>query len=258
MISDEDVRQFFQNKLSVPGVYGGPGSLQIGRGPHRLENAPPGGCQRHKTVFNQFGVIPEYCFDCFKVLITPRTVMEHFKLLMVFEQHESAINNTRKLMVEGRFDSMGTYKGFIYCRRLVEGKKMRKLVQEIVAANISPDIPVTLKRGCSEFARTHPRYAQIKLGTAIMQYPPAWKVHEDCVDKAYALTHNSDSSCLNEAVEAPTAYPPTEIFAMQYWLRYAATIGDMSYLKITDRTLPSLPQLKRPLVNFNPANKRRN
>lgn len=39
---------------------------------------------------------------------------------------------------------------------------------------------------------------------------------------------------------------PAEIFAMRYWLRYAATIGDISYLKITGCTLPPIPELNRP------------
>ncbi len=247
MITDQDVRQFFQNKLNEPGVYGGAGSLQIGRGPLILKDAPAGGCQRHMTVFNQFNVIPEFCFDCYKVLITPRTVMELFKLLMIFDGLVLPSNNTRKCMVEGRADCAGTYKGFIYCRSIKEGKEVRNILRERVTVDISSDVPVTVKRGCSEYARTHPRYAQIKPGTAIMPFPPSWKVHEDFVDKNYALMHNADSS--NVSTEINAAYPPSEIFALHYWLQYAATIGDISYLKIAGRVLPPLPQLKRPQIN---------
>ena len=32
---------------------------------------------------------------------------------------------------------------------------------------------------------------------------------------------------------------------MQYWLRYAAMIGDMSYLTISGTTLTPIPYLKR-------------
>lgn len=246
MISDEDVGKFFQNKLNVPGVYGGAGSLQIFRGPIHLKDEPVGGCQRHMTVFNQFNVIPEYCFDCYKVLIMPRTVMELFKLLMVFDGLVLPGNNTRKCMVERRPDCAGSYKGFIYCRSLKEGKEVRKILREIVAVEISPDVPVTLKRGCSEFARTYPQYAQIKLGTAIMPFPPSWKVHEEFVDKNYALMQNVDDDSLNTNTEINAAYPLSEIFALHYWLQYAATIGDISYLKIAGRVVPPLPQIKHP------------
>ncbi|MES2369240.1 MAG: hypothetical protein V4554_07080 [Pseudomonadota bacterium] len=245
MISDEDVIQFFQKKLDVPGVYGGAGSLQIGRGPLLLKGAPAGGCQRHKAVFNKFNVIPEYCFDCYKVLITPHTVMELFKLLMLFDGLVLPGNNTRKCMVEGRADSTGSYKGFIYCRSIEEGKEVRRIIKETVAIKISPTVPVSLKRGCSEFARAYPRYAQIKPGVPIMSFPPAWKMHEEFVDKAYASMQGADAGNPNVNIETKASYPPTEIFALQYWLQYAATIGDISYLKIAGRVLPPIPRLRR-------------
>ena len=172
--------------------------------------------------------------------------MELFKLLMLFDGLVLPGNNTRKCMVEGRADSKGSYKGFIYCRSIEEGKEVRRILQEIVAVEISPDVPVSLKRGCSVFARTHPRYAQLKPGAPIMSFPPSWKVHEDFVDKAYASMHGANAGNPNVNVETKAAYPPTEIFALQYWLQYAATIGDISYLKIAGRVLPPIPQLKRP------------
>lgn len=242
MITDDDVIRFFQGRLAVSGVYGGPGSLQIFRGPRHLRDAPLGGCKRHKTVFNQFGAIPEYCFDCYKVLITPHTVMGLFKLLMVFERLDLPSNNTRKCMVEGRPKHAGTYKGYVYCRSIEEGGEVLKILQEAVAVDISPHVPVTLERGCSEFARVYPEYAQIRSKAEIMKYPEAWKVHEDFVDDLFAG--------MPESVAGPSGtdepYAPWEIFAMQYWLSYAATIGDVSYLKIAGRTVPLVPQLKRP------------
>ena len=37
-------------------------------------------CDRHKSIFEDHNVIPEYCFGCYKVQIEPRTVLELFKL----------------------------------------------------------------------------------------------------------------------------------------------------------------------------------
>lgn len=58
-----------------------------------------------------------------------------------------------------------------------------------------------------------------------------------------------DTQGFSEAPDANTvdkmAYPAWEIFTMQYWLRYAATIGDMSYLVISGKTLPPIQDLKR-------------
>lgn len=75
-----------------------------------------------------------------------------------------------------------------------------------------------------------------------MKYNKDWKVLEDFVDKDFVF--NTDVPDINAGDN--TTYPPSEIYAMQYWLRYAATIGDISYLKIAGGTLPSIPQMKRP------------
>ena len=38
-------------------------------------------CRRHMLVFEKLDVIPEYCFDCYKIFIEPRSVVELFKLI---------------------------------------------------------------------------------------------------------------------------------------------------------------------------------
>ena len=251
MISDKEVKQLFRKRLEIPGVFGTGGggrALQIFRGKplHLVDNMPPGGCTRHMEVFNKFSVIPEYCFGCYKVLVAPRTVAELFRLFMVFGKLVLPNDNSRKCMVERRDYCAGAYKGFVYCRGPEEGKAVRDLVQAAVADHISPTIPVVLKRGCSEFSQARPEYGQIQPGAAIMEYPKAWKVHENSVDSAsdWPKHPEAESSYVNSVANG--AYPLSEIFAMQYWLRYAATIGDLSYLKISGKTLPPLPQLKRP------------
>ena len=245
MISDEDVRQSFQEKLRTPGVFGSFGSLEIyrGRPASRWKDAHPGGCERHLAVFDRHHIIPKYCFDCYKILIEPRTVMELFKLLMIFEKCALPYDNSRKCMCEARADCAGAYKGFIYTRGMEEGKEVRNIVREVISEGISPKVRITLKRGCSEYARVYPGYARIKLGAALMQYNDDWQVHEDSFDAnagfgAVDVSREQDGN--------QTAYSPEELFAMRYWLRYAATIGDASYLKIAGGTLPSLPRLKRP------------
>ena len=200
-------------------------------------------------VFKKFSVIPQYCFDCYKVLIEPRTVNELFKLLMLFDKMALPLDNTRKCMVEARPDCSGTYKGFIYCRGMEEGKEVRTLVRNLISEEISPDVSVTLKRGCSEYAHVYPGYARIKPGAVLMQYPKDWQAREDFFDKNFvfrpdAPVGNVDSPEVK--AEGLAGYTPWEVFCMQYWLRYAATIGDTSYLAIACMTLPPIPGLKRP------------
>ena len=245
MILDEDVRQFFRGNEDKPGTFGGGGSLQIYRGkPQSLwQDAHPGGCTRHLIVFNKTRVIPRFCFDCYKILIEPRTVVELFKLLMVFERIALPDDNSRKCMIEGREDSSGAYKGFIYCRSIKEGKKVLDIMQKVVADEVSPDIPVVLKRGCSEYTAAYPMYSPSEPGVKPMEYNKAWQAYEDLIDSNLNITEKGPA-VVNAGDDI--VYTPAEIFAMHYWLRYAATIGDKSYLKLTDREVLPIPQLKRP------------
>ena len=252
MITDEDVVQLFRNLLATPVAF--KESEIAGRTPQIFRGAPghlwkgAPGCIRHLAVFDKFGVIPKYCFDCYKVLIAPRTIMEFFKVLMILEKIALPLDNTRKFMVEGRDDSAGTYKCFIYCVGIEEGSEVLKDVQKVVAEEISPLVGVTLKRGCSEFAHAYPKYANLKPGEEIMQYKKDWQIQEESFDKNFVINIEAPDP-MADSPDAHTegqAYTPWEIYCLQYWLSYAATIGDTSYLAITGTAVPPIPNLKRP------------
>jgi len=204
-------------------------------------------CERHFQIFKRFNVIPKYCFDCIKVLVTPRNVVEHFKLLMIFEQIKLPLDNVRKCMVEGRPDCSGTYKGFIYCNSIEEGNKLGMIVRKAVSEDISPQVSVTVKRGCSEFELAYPGYAQIN--PVIMHYKKDWQIHEDYFDNNFVGHRRAPDANDNTpyvSTDGLKTYTRGEILCMQHWLRYAATIGDTSYLAITEMAIPPYPRLKRP------------
>lgn len=258
MISDKEVVQIFQKIPITPIPFTeqeqSGKKLQIFRGAsgYLWKGAHPAGCARHLSVFKEMQVIPEFCFDCYKVLVVPRTVVELFKLLMVFEKIELPNDNTRKCMVECRRDTPGAYKGFIYCRGMEEGNEVRKIVRKVVSEEISPQISVSLKRGCSEYARAYPKYAQLNRAGGIMQYKEKWKIQEDAFDKKYNLGGVPPRGTVKDIApishaEGFAGFTQWEIFCMQFWLSYAATIGDSSYLAITAMVLPSISNLKRPL-----------
>ncbi len=238
MIPNEDACKLYQ-RLDTPGVYGGSvKSLQVSRGKFPLDwdNAHPGGCGRHYSVFNEFNIIPEYCFSCYKVLIEPTTVMELFKLIILFDKIHLPNNNTRKCMVETRPDCSGTYKGLIYCRGLEEGQEVCGLISNAVADEISPNISVTLKRGCTEYNTAYPGYSSAQPDVKPMEYKPEWKILEEEYDKGRTYPRRESPAQL-------TTCPPWEVFAMTFWLGYAATIGDTSYLEISGAVLPPIPQM---------------
>lgn len=247
MISDEDVKQLFQNawRTKTKGLDLNkplPDQFFRGVGPGMWENPHPGGCTRHLMVFDRFNIIPRYCFNCYKVLIEPRTVVELFKLMMVFEKLDLPNDNTRKCMVECREKISGTYKGLIYCRGIEEGNAVHKIVREVVTEEISGKIPVTLKRGCSEYALSYPEYAQTKQGATAMSYKEEWQEYEDIADKQMII--DIDPAAKNYTFNSPT-YTSEDAHIMLTWLKYAATIGDKSYLKISWRLQP-FPNIKRP------------
>jgi len=254
MISDEKVKQLFlngQRLLSKDGNKKREVYTQFFRGiiGHNWPDHHPGGCKRDMTVFRQFKVIPKYCFDCYKISIEPRTVVELLKLMVFFERLDLPNDNTRKCMVETRPQVAGAYKGFIYCRGIKEAEKIVNIIQKPIAEEISKKIPITVKRGCSEYALAYPEYAQIGKNTTMMKYKEEWQTYEDMVDEKFVIdTQLSESDTHNHS-----NYTLDEYVTMFYWLQYAATIGDMSYLNISDKTMTPIADLKRP-APLTPAN----
>jgi hypothetical protein len=256
VISDEDVKRLFMNVLNQHGGRNTLLNIQFpeGRAPQfyrgiaaiNWENQHPGGCKRHTSVFAKYKIIPRYCFNCYKIGIAPRTVVELFKLMLVLDQLVLPNDNTRKCMVENREQVSGAYKGLIYCRGLEEGREIVKMMDKVISGEISENIPVTLKRGCTEYGLAYPEYARIGQGMIAMEYKEEWQVYEDMEDRKFVA--NTQPS-LNDTNNRPT-YTLKDVRAMLYWLKYAAMIGDRSYLKISGEVIPPLANLKRPSPFF--------
>lgn len=238
MISDDEVKILFQNTWRLHSKHFDPSKphyLQFRRGVDSLAwvGQHPGSCKRHLAVFNMFNIIPKYCFNCYKVSIKPRTVVELFKLMMVFDKIDLPNNNSRKCSVETRKQVSGFYTGLIYCRGIEEGKKILKTVQKIIPEEISKNIPITLKRGCSEYALAYPEFAKIENGESAMEYLDEWQEYENHADQLDVNSQRSVSSPHN-----PKTYTPQDAIIMFGWLKYAATIGDASYLNICWKLQP--------------------
>lgn len=246
MISDDDVKQLFRKYLTIHRERlssDDPLPLQFfrGRGPLTWEGQHPGGCKRHKAVFDKFNIIPKYCFDCYKVSVEARNVVELFKLMVVFEELELPDDNSRKCLVEVREQVSGAYKGLIACRGIEEGEKILELVKKAVFERISQKLRVSIKRGCSEYALAYPEYAPVRRGGGMMEYKEEWQECEDLADKELDIMR----APVNPTFNKPT-YTPQDVRVMFAWLKYAATIGDPSYLKIWGSVLAPFTDFKRP------------
>lgn len=254
MISDNEVQDYFKEILSYPDVltgfhraYARQGNtyssdtrlhMQVFRGKamRYWTDAPKHGCKRCMALFNDYDVIPKYCFDCYKVLITVQSVLQLFKLLMLFDKIELSDNNSRKCMIDSRRLSSDVYKGFVYCRGLDEAKDICKIIDQSVSTNISPTATVIVKRGCSEYSAKYPEYT--KYESYDFQYKDSWTFYEEYVDK-YWIFYDQYLDTYDE--DGKGTDPMREILAFQWWLRYAATIGDVSYMKVNgDKKLQPL------------------
>jgi tetratricopeptide (TPR) repeat protein len=201
-------------------------------------------CDRDKKIFDTFNVIPRECFNCYKVTIKPRNVVELFKLHFLFDRESLTFNNGRKTMVETRPNVKGFYKGFIYCTGLDEGRDVLDKVKVLMDEHIAKNIPIELKRGCTEYYENYPQYADVQeQGEPLMKYDETWAVYEDDMDEQI-------SKVVNNKIEGYERHHPGlslfDIVVMRYWLSYAATVGDDSYLKVTDGVeMPTVDDLKR-------------
>jgi len=101
----------------------------------------------HNIIFNNFEFIPKRCHECWKVVVSPRTLSE----LMQLETVERELGLPSKCGIEIRSYTPRLYGGYFYCDSLEHGRSTYKTVREAVSDAISPDISVILKRGCTEY-----------------------------------------------------------------------------------------------------------
>ncbi len=204
--------------------------------------ATHGDCTRHEMAFKKFRVIPEYCFDCYKITVEPETVVDLIKLTLLFTTMDLPDNNTRKCIVEMREVIAGTYKGFIYARSHAEAKKVFELVEKEIHKKISSTARIFIKRGCSEYPLVYPEYAEIgEDGATKMDYRETWRPYEEYVDARMAKEINYPRL---QSHDHP-GFTLRDALVMRNWLSYAAQNGDASYRIVHDAPLPPLPMPAR-------------
>ena len=69
----------------------------------------------------------------------------------------------------------GNYKGLIYCSGLGEAQKIENYLNPILKKTIGEDLSIFIKRGCTEFAVSYPKYKEINES---MKYNNDWKEKE--------------------------------------------------------------------------------
>ena len=192
-------------------------------------------CFRHFKVFNEFNIIPKYCFSCYKVQINLFTIIDLIKLYLIFENLYLENNNLKKCMIETRYQIKGNYKGYIYCEGLKEAKNvMKKINQEILKIKLD-NFKVVIKHGCSEFYKSYPKFEKINFnGEQEIKYKNYWQEKEDIIDKRNPIRLKADEKIRGESLKGINL---SDILIIKNWINYADAIGDYSYKQIYEKKI---------------------
>jgi len=169
----------------------------------------------HRIVFDRFGFVSNICRNCYKVVVRPRTVVELFDLYEL--QREMGV--PCKCGIEVREYVHGLYGGYFYCRGKEEGLKRYKQVRKLVDEQISPDVPVILKRYCTEFEIGPGSFGPSD------KLPPLTPEQEEIEKTLIALIPDENNRCAH--VDLIIAY------TMKKWIMFAHANNDPTYKELT-------------------------
>ena len=91
-------------------------------------------CARHKKVFNEINVIPEFCFGCFKVQITVKDLFSLIRLTKLFYELNFETDLARKMVVHDAVAPRRSAPRRPRRRRRHVARKVRDLVRKVVAS----------------------------------------------------------------------------------------------------------------------------
>ena len=195
-------------------------------------------CGRHFKVFNEFNVIPKYCFSCYKIQINLKNVVDLIKLFLIFDKIKLEKNNTRKCIIETRNKIEGNYKGYIYCRKQSEAESIKNIILQIMKEEQIVANKITLKHGCSEFYESYPKFEKINSNyNEEIKYNNTWDAFEKIIDSREPKRIESDKKIWSQSVRGINL---SDILIINNWISYAQIIGDESYKKIYDRKLNNI------------------
>jgi len=185
-------------------------------------------CNRHKKVFDNYNVIPEFCFSCFKVQIELKEVSQLIKLFFIFNHLKFPKDNIRKFFIELRENVKGRYKALIYCSSVSDARVVSKLTNEYFN-KLLKNFKVDIKRGCTEFDFSFPGYKDVKRINEIV-YDEEWKKKENLIDIEIANGSQRGKKKFQRSLNDITL---SDMLIINNWLTYAKIIGDESYKEIS-------------------------
>ena len=90
--------------------------------------------------------VPLSCQNCWKVVTRPKTLQQLFTIRDI----QLELKHPSKVGIETRPSVYGLYGGYWYNHSLREGLERYRQVRGMIDTNLGPDVPLLLKRGCTE------------------------------------------------------------------------------------------------------------
>lgn len=161
----------------------------------------------HQIFFSKLGMLPYPCFECWKVVVRPQTVVD----LMKFHEWQMTLDRPGKSGIELRPTVCGLYGGYFYNHSLDAGKEC----YDFVTKEMPIIAPVILKRGCTEFEHT---------------FGPS---NEWVVDVAVCELQDQLSGLLRDTFVNAPQNEMIRSHIKRHWIHWAYQSGDLTYLKLT-------------------------
>ena len=206
-------------------------------------------CERHLKIFNDFSIIPKYCFNCFKVQIITKNVNELIKLYFLFNDMNLKNNNIRKCIVELRNNIKGNYKGYIYAINLLDAEEIIKILKKECSELKIGYKKIEIKHGCTEYYEKFPEFKLIKENTISSLYKDEWSNIENQFDKDNLTIERNKERIFTNTINK---FNLSDYLIIRNWLIYAKIIGDESYKYILSKNLKSsyLENILHNQINF--------
>lgn len=194
---------------------------------------PQNDCFRHHLIkYDLFDILPIACLECYKVVVSPQNLIQMFTLLGIMND----LKYPGKIGMEKRDYSPGLWHAFFYCNGLEHGLKRYYQVFDELQDRSLGDLPIILKRGCTEF--------EVEMGPS-----DQW---ESLISPQQ---RKQGEPYLDRWIKTTPIGPPHDIAAwlsarLQYqWIEWAAANGDETYLEYTDGVLDQ-PDAERKVTRW--------
>jgi tetratricopeptide (TPR) repeat protein len=189
-------------------------------------------CTRHKKIFDEYNVIPKFCFSCFKIQINLKNVIDLIKLHIFFNQYNFKDNLTRKCMIELRPNITEKYKGLIYCESLSQAQSIKEDLKRVLKDSFKFNFDILVKKGCTEFGDSFPKFK--KLDSKYSEIEKEWNGLEEMGDKNYPNLNVFKIS--NRSLKGLFLQ---DVLVFRNWLYFAKKIGDTTFKNITSEIYKS-------------------